>query len=70
MTAVERSRKERLRSAALVRVKYQMLTGGLDQGFMVVYRGVLEDLCVTAEEVDDYIKRHTEELKKACLEGS
>ena len=70
MTAKKKSRSERLKSAAIVRLKYQMLSGTMDKGFKTVYQGVLSDLGLTEEEVEKYIEGHTEELKKACLEGS
>ena len=70
MTAKKKSRSERLKSAAIVRLKYQMLSGTMDKGFKTVYQGVLSDLGLTEEEVEKYIEAHTEELKKACLEGS
>ena len=70
MTAKRKSRSERLRSAAIVKLKYQMLTGTMDTGFKKVYQGVLTDLGLTEDEVEKYIEAHTEELKKACLEGS
>lgn len=70
MTAKGKSRSERLRSAAIVKMKYQMLSGTMDQGFKTVYQGVLSDLGLTEDEVEKYIEAHTEELKKACLESS
>ena len=70
MTAKRKSRSERLRSAAIVKLKYQMLTGTMDTGFKKVYQGVLTDLGLTEDEVEKYIEAHAEELKKACLEGS
>ena len=69
MTAKRKSRSERLRSAAIVKLKYQMLSGTMDKGFNAVYQGVLSDLDLTEDEVEKYIEAHTEELKKACLEG-
>jgi hypothetical protein len=70
MKANKKTKSERLRGAAMVRLKYQMLSGTLDKGFKTVYRGVLSDLNLTEEEVERYIETHKEELKKACLEGS
>ena len=70
MTAKRKSRSERLRSAAIVKLKYQMLSGTMDKGFNTVYQGVLSDLGLTEDEVEKYIEAHIEELKKACLEGS
>jgi hypothetical protein len=70
MTAKKKTRSERLHSAAIVKLKYQMLAGTMDKGFETVYQGVLSDLGLTEEEVDRYISEHAEELKQACLEGS
>ena len=70
MTAKRKSRSERLRSAAIVKLKDQMLSGTMDKGFKTVYQGVLSDLGLTEDEVEKYIEAHIEELKKACLEGS
>jgi hypothetical protein len=70
MTPGKKSKSDRLRSAAIVKLKYQMLAGSMDAGFQTVFTGVLKDLKLTEDEVDRYIKDHSEELKKACLEGS
>lgn len=70
MIAKAKSKKERLKSAAIVKLKYQMLTGTTDKGFQTVYRGVLDDLKLTEEEVERYIEDHAEELKQSCLEQS
>ena len=70
MTAKRKSRSERLKSAAIVKLKYQMLSGTMDRGFNTVYQGVLSDLGLTEDEVEKYIEAHAEELKKTCLEGS
>jgi hypothetical protein len=70
MKASGKTKNERLRSAAIVKMKYQMLSGTIDKGFETVYRGVLSDLGLTEEEVESYIESHAEELKQACLEGS
>ena len=70
MTPKKKTRGDRLRSAAIVKLKYQLLAGSFDAGFQTVYEGVLKDLNLTEEEVDRYIEGHAEELKRACLEGS
>lgn len=67
MTTKKKSKRDRLRSAAIVKLKYQMLAGSVDAGFQTVFEGVLKDLSLTEEEVDRYIKDHAEELKQACL---
>lgn len=70
MTAKRNTKGDRLKSAAIVKLKYQMLAGSMDTGFKTVFRGVLKDLNLTEEEVDRYIEDNAEELKKSCLEGS
>lgn len=70
MSAKGKSKGERLKSAAIVKLKYQMIAGTMDKGFQTVYRGVLDDLKLTEEEVDRYIEDHAEELRQACLERS
>ena len=60
-------KKERLRSAAIVKLKYQLLSGSMDGGFKAVYSGVLKDLSLVEEEVDSYIEDNQEELRKICL---
>jgi hypothetical protein len=62
-----KSKPERLRSAAIVKLKYQLLSGGMDEGFKTVYSGVLKDLSLSEEEVDRYIESNEEELRKICL---
>jgi len=66
----KKTKNDRLKSAAIVKLKYQMLAGSLDAGFRTVFEGVLQDLKLTEEEVDQYIEEHSGELKQACLEGS
>ena len=70
MTLRKRTKNDRLRSAAIVKLKYQMLAGSADTGFQTVFAGVLKDLKLTEEEVNRYIENNAEELKQACLEGS
>jgi hypothetical protein len=70
MTPQKKTKNDRLRSAAIVKLKYQMIAGSVDAGFQTVFAGVLKDLKLTEEEVDRYIENHAEELQQACLEGS
>jgi hypothetical protein len=70
MTPKKKTKSDRLRSAAIVKLKYQMLAGSVDTGFQTVFAGVLKDLNLTEEEVDRYIEENAKELKQACLEGS
>lgn len=68
MKSSKKSKAERLRSAAIVKLKYEFMTGKLDTGFETVYKGVLSDLAITEEEVLAYIEKNREELQKICLE--
>lgn len=68
MKAAEKSRDERLRAAAIVKMKYQLTTGRMDPGFKTVYDGVLSDLDLGENEVDAYIEKHRNELEKICLQ--
>jgi hypothetical protein len=67
MSSESRPKKERLRAAAIVKLKYELISGRLDEGFRTIYEGVLEDLSLSEEEVDRYIDENKEELTKFCL---
>lgn len=64
-----KSKQERLRSAAVVKLKYLQNAGRLDAGFQMVFRGVLNDLQLKEAEVDAFIESNREELTQLCLEG-
>jgi hypothetical protein len=68
MKSEGKSKTERLRSAAIVKMKYQMVTGKMDEGFRTVFKGVLKDLSLTESEVDGYIDQNKEELTRICVE--
>jgi hypothetical protein len=61
-----RTNQEKIKSAALMRVKYELQTGKKDDGFLMVYLGVLEDLKLKEEEVEKYIADNREELVRFC----
>jgi len=63
-----KTREERLRSAAIVKLKYCMLSGKIDKGFQVIFDGVLRDLGLQEDEVDRFLDQHREELVKICVE--
>lgn len=65
----KRSHRDRLRSAAIVKMKYEMVAGKLDKGYRTVYAGVLRDLELTEEEVENYLEENKVELTKVCLKG-
>jgi hypothetical protein len=68
MKGKPKTRDERLRAAAIVKLKYTLLSGRMDKGFQMVYEGVLGDLAVREDEVDAFIEEHREELEKICLQ--
>jgi hypothetical protein len=53
-----------------VKFKYEMMAGKLDDGFKIIYQGVLKDLSLKRDEVDKYIEKNREELKKICMKTS
>jgi hypothetical protein len=67
--AIKKSKSERIKSAAIVVTKYQMIAGKIDDGFKTIYQGVLKDLNVTKEEVDEYINNNKNELIDICNKG-
>jgi len=62
-------KQERLRKAAVVKLKYQLLTGGYDDGFKQIFAGVLADLDLAEDEVDRYLERHRKEIENICRKG-
>ena len=66
MKAKKIDKQERLKRAAIVKMKYQIMAGKLDDGFKTVYEGVLQDLELEESEVDEYIVSHERELKGIC----
>ena len=69
MGKADKPKSERLRSAAVVKVKYLLTAGKLDAGFEFIFKGVLEDLKLTQQEVDAYIEQNEEELTRLCMDG-
>jgi hypothetical protein len=65
----DRNKEEKLMAAAVVKMKYLMNTGSLDNGFNVIYKGVLQDLGITSDEVEKYIQSNKESLKRVCFDG-
>ncbi|HUU03207.1 MAG TPA: hypothetical protein VM425_17370 [Myxococcota bacterium] len=66
MKGKKSDKQERLRKAAIVKMKYQLVAGKLDEGFKMIFGGVLKDLDLEETEVDGYIERHAGEIKKIC----
>jgi len=68
MKLQEKIKEERVHSAAVVKLKYRLTTGKIDKGFKLIFDGVLKDLSLKEEEVDRYIEKNLDKLKKVCLE--
>jgi hypothetical protein len=62
----QRDKQDRLKKAAIVKVKYKLMAGKLDDGFKMIFDGVLKDLDLEESEVDGYIESHAQEIKKIC----
>ncbi len=69
MSKEKKKKIDRLRSAALVKIKYLMNTGKMDEGFRIIFEGVLQDLGLKAKEVDDFIEKNKEKLTRQCMEN-
>ncbi len=70
MSKADKPKAERIRSAAVVKMKYLLSAGKLDSGFKMIFDGVLQDLGLTEQEVDAYIESNREELTRFCLDGN
>lgn len=62
----KRTPEERLRAAAIVKLKYELDTGHLDEAFRSVYQGVLSDLGLKEADVDRFISKNRDALLKIC----
>ena len=63
--AREKTKAERLFSAAVLRRSFELQDGEYKQGFKFVYEGVLRDLGLEAAEVDAYLAEHQAEVEAA-----
>lgn len=62
----KKTHEEKLRAAAIVRLKYELDTGKLDDAFKTIYAGVLSDLGLEAGEVERFLQENRESLLKVC----
>ncbi len=60
-----KTREERLFSAAVLRRSFQLQETRYQDGFRFVYEGVLRDLELEEQEVDEYLAAHREDVEKA-----
>jgi len=63
--ARERTKAERLFSAAVLRRSFELQDGRYRQGFQFVYEGVLRDLGLLDAEVEEYLAAHRDEVEAA-----
>jgi hypothetical protein len=63
--AREKSKPEKLFSAAVLRRSFELQDKQYTQGFRFIYDGVLRDLDVTEAEVEQYLSEHRAEVEAA-----
>ncbi len=64
-----KTRDEKLFAAAVLRRSFELRGEDSQQGFKFVYEGVLRDLELTGDEVDEYLAAHREEVDAAIGRG-
>jgi hypothetical protein len=63
--AKEKTREEKLFSAAVLRRSFELRGQEHAEGFEFVYRGVLRDLCIEDADVVEYLGAHRAAVEKA-----
>ncbi len=63
--AREKTRSERLFSAAVLRRSFELQDGQYREGFRFVYEGVIRDLGLEDREVEEYLAAHRDEVEAA-----
>jgi hypothetical protein len=63
--AKQKTKEEKLHSAAVLRRSFELRGEEHAEGFRFVYQGVLRDLGLTDEEVGAYLAGHAEAVDKA-----
>jgi hypothetical protein len=63
--AREKTKAEKLFSAAVLRRSFELQDGDYKRGFQFVYEGVLRDLGLEAAEVEAYLAEHRAEVEAA-----
>jgi len=63
--AREKTKAERLFSAAVLRRSFELQDGQYRPGFQFVYDGVLRDLGLQDQEVQEYLAAHADEVEAA-----
>ena len=65
MSRPAKTRAEKLFSAAVVRRSFELQEGRYREGFRFVYEGVLRDLELGEQDVEDYLASHRAEVEAA-----
>jgi hypothetical protein len=65
MAARAKTRSEKLFSAAVLRLSFELQDGEYREGFRFVYEGVLRDLELGEEDVEEYLASHRAEVEAA-----
>ncbi len=65
MAARAKTRSEKLFSAAVLRLSFELQDGQYKEGFRFVYEGVLRDLELSEEDVEAYLASHRAEVEAA-----
>jgi hypothetical protein len=63
--AREKTREEKLFSAAVLRRSFELQDAEYRKGFRFVYEGVLRDLGLEDRDVEEYLKRHAAQVEAA-----
>ncbi len=63
--AREKTKAERLFGAAVVWRSFQLQDGQYREGFQFIWEGVLRDLGLEEQEVQEYLTAHREEVEAA-----
>ena len=65
-----KTKEERLFSAAVLRASFELQEGRYREGFRFVYEGVLRDLGLEEQEVEEYLAANREAVRKAMGRGA
>ncbi len=65
MAAREKTRSEKLFSAAVLRLSFELQDADYREGFRFVYEGVLRDLELAEADVEAYLAAHRAEVERA-----
>ena len=65
MAGRTKTRAEKLFSAAVLRLSFELQDGQYQEGFRFVYEGVLRDLELEERDVDEYLAAHRGEVEAA-----